>query len=259
VDADESLMATTPIVVLLPLLFVAGCACTADRVQPGPAAVVPGPPPVAATSEPEVTPSEQIASPPAAIDEVQGRAVPVQPATPKLEHEAVVKPPPVAESQSMAAPKPAAPQARTAPAGASAPKAEPPAVKPTAAAKVAAASAPTEQGQKKETPVPGISKPAPPPLDVKSLENRLRETPAIGVMTKLTLKSQVDDLLDRFRAYHEGRARIQLAELRQPYDTLILKVLALLQDKDPSLANAIAASREAIWGILADQARFSNL
>jgi hypothetical protein len=105
----------------------------------------------------------------------------------------------------------------------------------------------------------GASKPSAPMLDLKSLETRLRETDAIGVMTKLTLKSQVDDLLDRFRAYHEGRAKTPLAELRQPYDSLILKVLALLQDKDPPLAGAIAASREAIWSILTDGARFSKL
>lgn len=96
-------------------------------------------------------------------------------------------------------------------------------------------------------------------LDLESLETRLRETDAIGVMTKLTLKGQVDDLLDRFRAYHDGKDAIQLTELRQPYDTLILKVLALLQDKDPSLAGAIATSREAIWAILADGAKFSKL
>jgi hypothetical protein len=96
-------------------------------------------------------------------------------------------------------------------------------------------------------------------LDLESLKIRLRETDAIGVMTKLTLKSQVDDLLDRFRAYHEGTNTMQLTDLRQPYDTLILKVLALLQDKDPPLASAIATSRETIWTILADRAKFSNL
>jgi hypothetical protein len=96
-------------------------------------------------------------------------------------------------------------------------------------------------------------------LDLESLKTRLRETDAIGVMTKLTLKSQVDDLLERFRAYHDGTNAIRLMDLRQPYDTLMLKVLALLQDKDPPLASAIATSRETIWTILADRAKFSNL
>jgi len=101
--------------------------------------------------------------------------------------------------------------------------------------------------------------PAPPPLDLTSLEKRLRETDAIGVFTKLTLKNQVDDLLDRFRAHYEGKSKTSLPELRQPFDLLMLKVLSLLQDRDSSLANAILASREAMWSILSDPAKFQNL
>ena len=126
-------------------------------------------------------------------------------------------------------------------------------------AKVTVSSAPAEQVRKKESAAAGPAKPAAPPLDLTLLEKRLRETDAIGVFTKLTLKNQVDDLLNQFRAYYQGRVKIKLAELRQPYDLLILKVLALLQDRDPSLANAIVASREEIWGILSDPARFSTL
>jgi hypothetical protein len=98
---------------------------------------------------------------------------------------------------------------------------------------------------------------AAPPLDLKSLEARLRETSAVGVMTKLTLKNQVDDLLDQFREFYQGKLKTTLAQLRQSYDRLVMKVLALLQDADPPLANAIASSREAIWGILADPVKFA--
>lgn len=110
---------------------------------------------------------------------------------------------------------------------------------------------------KTENVAPILVKPeTPPPLDLKSLETRLRETSAIGVLTKLTLKNQVDDLLGQFRAYYEGRLKTTLAELRRPFELLLLKVLALLQDADPPLASAIVASREAIWDILSDPARF---
>ena len=103
-------------------------------------------------------------------------------------------------------------------------------------------------------------KPAgPPPLDLKSLETRLKETKAIGVYTKLTLKNQVDDLLDDFRSYYKGQLKTTLAELRQAFDRLLLKVLALLQDADPQLASAIAGSREAIWGILSDPVKFATV
>ena len=50
-----------------------------------------------------------------------------------------------------------------------------------------------------------------------------------------------------------------VAALRQSYDMLLLKVLAVLQDNDPSLARAIAGSREAIWGILADREKFNAI
>jgi hypothetical protein len=96
-------------------------------------------------------------------------------------------------------------------------------------------------------------------INLAALEQRLRDTPAIGVMTKLTLKNQVDELVERFRAHHAGRDATPLAQLRQPYDLLILKVLSLIQDKDPSLAGSIAASREAIWTMLTDRGQFSNL
>jgi len=91
------------------------------------------------------------------------------------------------------------------------------------------------------------------------LEKRLKETDAIGVFTKLTLKNQVDALLEQFRGYYQGRLKTTLAQLRQPYDQLLLKVLTLLQDSDPPLAREIAASREAIWGILSDPDKFKDL
>jgi hypothetical protein len=119
----------------------------------------------------------------------------------------------------------------------------------------APAKAPAEPAPKKETPKP----PAAPPLDLNTLEKRLKDTEAIGVFTKLTLKNQVDDLLERFEAHHGGANRISLAELRQPYDLLIIKVLSLLQDRDTRLANDLLQSREAIWNILSDPAKFQRL
>ncbi|HSD96527.1 MAG TPA: hypothetical protein VLB06_05215 [Sulfuricaulis sp.] len=124
----------------------------------------------------------------------------------------------------------------------------------------APAKVPAVQPVKKPSTAPSPEKKVTsPPLDLTALETRLKETKAIGVFTKITLKNQVDDLLNQFRAYYQGRTKTTLAELRQPYESLILKVLALLQDGDPELARAIVASREAIWGILADPAKFATL
>ncbi len=100
------------------------------------------------------------------------------------------------------------------------------------------------------------STPSAPALDLRALEQRLKETQAIGLFTKLSLKNQVDDLLNQFRAFHGNQGATTLAELRQRYDLLLLKVLSLLQDGDPALAAAISSSREALWGILADPVKF---
>jgi hypothetical protein len=106
---------------------------------------------------------------------------------------------------------------------------------------------------------PSFAQPAPPPLDLKSLETRLRETRAISMFTKLALKNQIQDLLERLRAFYQGRISTSLAELRRSFDLLVMKTLALLQDADPPLAGAIVSSREAIWSVLSDPARLESL
>jgi hypothetical protein len=108
--------------------------------------------------------------------------------------------------------------------------------------------------------VPGVEAAvAPPALDLNKLEERLRETKAIGFFTKIALKNQVDDLLDQFRDYYKGKAKRTSKELRQSFDLLMMKVLSLLQDKDQTLASDIVHSREAIWAMLADPSTFATL
>lgn len=110
----------------------------------------------------------------------------------------------------------------------------------------------------KSVAAPPVKAAAAPTLDLASLETRLRATGAIGVFTKLSLKNQVSDLLDQFKTFHHGGVP-PLTALRQEYELLLLKVLSLLQDNDASLASAISASRESIWGILVDPVKFAKL
>jgi hypothetical protein len=133
---------------------------------------------------------------------------------------------------------------------------QPPAKNPAKpSAPPAARAASSEQA-----PVGAAEKlPAAPSLDLAALEERLKDTHAIGVFTKLSLKNQVDDLLDGFRAFHQGQGKPPLTQLRQQYDLLLLKVLTLLQDTDQQLAAAISSSREAIWGILTDPQKFAKI
>jgi hypothetical protein len=155
----------------------------------------------------------------------------------------------------------AAPTEKPAATAAKAPTASTPAAKPPVAAapsaKASPAAAPTA---KAPAPTVAAAKPAAPPtLDLKSLEQQLKDTKAIGVMTKLSIKNQVDDLLEQFRGFYQGKVKTSLADLRRSYDLLVMKVLTLLQDGDQALARAVAGSREAIWGILADPKKFAAI
>ncbi|MBI3915911.1 MAG: hypothetical protein HY322_02750 [Betaproteobacteria bacterium] len=249
-------MAPARIVGLALCLLAAGCAmtgCVAPREPPKDAALPGGtvavePPAKTRGGTAAVKPEVGQEQPPVSGSAGQGHTATEAPAT------RTDAPAPVTEVPIRKAPpaKTEAPAART---DAPAPKIVSPPVK--TAARAPAAPPPAAKVTRKESAAPAPVKP--PALDLAALEKRLKETSAIGVFTKLTLKNQVDDLLNRFRAYYEGRAKTTLAELRQPYDLLILKVLALLQDGDPSLARAVADSREAMWGILADPAKFKAL
>ena len=94
------------------------------------------------------------------------------------------------------------------------------------------------------------------PLDMESLKQRLRDTGAIGFFSKLALRNQMDDLVLLFRVHYATGQKTDIALLRPPYNMLVLKVLALVQDGDPPLARTIAGSREALWLILADPQKF---
>lgn len=102
------------------------------------------------------------------------------------------------------------------------------------------------------------TEPASAPLDLESLGQRLQKTDAIGIFTKLKLKNEFDDLLADLRAAHDGRSNATPASLRERYDLLLMKVLAVLDDRDPRLAHDLTASREAIWKALNDPATLAG-
>lgn len=124
---------------------------------------------------------------------------------------------------------------------------EKPAAKPPAKTAV-----PAPQQQKTAPPQSG------PSMALATLEQRLKDTNAIGLFTKIALKNQVDDLVSRVRAHHEGNGAT-LSQLRQAYDELLAKVNGLLKEGDPALAGSIMASREAIWQVLTDPVKFAKL
>ena len=220
----------------LALCCCAAAGCTGVKhKQAGEA--VPAAVPAAATAvlpPPVASPPETVTAPDAAV------------ASEVPEARAPALPPPVVE--------PVPPAQRAAPAPrVVVPKASAPATKSPPAIAPAPAPAPATTVASKATQAPAAA-----PLDFASLGTRLRQTKAIGTLTKLSLKNQVDDLLGKFRAYHKRQGTATLPELRRSYEMLLLKVLSLLQDSDPTLARDIVQSRAAIWGILADPRKFTE-
>jgi hypothetical protein len=139
--------------------------------------------------------------------------------------------------------------------------------KPTPKAPATKASHPSAASTASAAPATAAAAAAPamaaatagPHLDLKGLERRLKDTHAIGLFTKLALKNQVDDLLAKFRAYHDGQQPPTLTDLRPNYELLIMKVQSLIQKDDPALADDVARSREVIWAVLADKSKFTAI
>jgi hypothetical protein len=230
-------------IAMLLLLVAASCAHSAPR-QPAPqpqAATQP------ATPEPAATPVAP--------------AMPVAPATPQPATAAAsapseTTPTPAPQAAGNVSPPPVArPPAATAAAPKPSPAPPPVAAPKPAAPRVAAAPPPAAASPVAALPAPVAS----PTLDLNALKEQLKETKAIGVFTKISLKNQVDDLMKQFREYYQGKTKLSLKQLRQSYDLLLMKVLSLLQDTDKKLASAIVSSREAIWGLLSDQKKFDAL
>ena len=208
------------------MLQLAGCAMGREAQS---TEAVPAPVAVATERQPAPVAEPAVTAPPA---EEPGPAV-IPPAV-----EA-----PAAAPEKAPAPAPAAPVSRPAPVTAEKPAAKPP----------AKAAAPAPQPKTAAPPPPAV-----PGMALATLEQRLKDTNAIGLFTKIALKNQVDDLVNRVRAHHEGNGAT-LAQLRQAYDQLLAKVHGLLKDGDPALAGSIMASREAIWQVQTDPVKFAKL
>jgi hypothetical protein len=202
---------------------------------PAPAPAVASPPPVSAEATPAPAPAEPAPAPPIA---------------------AAPAPAPAGEAAR-------APRAQTPPGNSgTAPSVATRSTAPAQSSRPAAPAAPPPRSSSLPPQSPPVAAAATArTLDFASLGTRLRETKAIGVLTKLAVKNQADDLLEQFRAYHKRQSELTLVDLRGSYDLLVLKILSLVQDGDPPLATEIHRSRAAIWDILADQRKFieSNL
>ncbi|MDQ7000985.1 MAG: hypothetical protein Q9M12_08905 [Mariprofundus sp.] len=84
-------------------------------------------------------------------------------------------------------------------------------------------------------------------VDYKELEERLKHTDAIGFFTKLAIRNDIVDLVDKIKQYRKkSMLKARMKEIRARFDGLLLKIIALLEE-DPDLSRDLYVGREAIW------------
>lgn len=86
-----------------------------------------------------------------------------------------------------------------------------------------------------------------PNVTLKILTERLKHTDAIGVFTKLAIRSDIMDLKNDIQTYKQkSELQSKLKDIRARFDGLLMKIMALL-DGDPDLSHDLYAARESIW------------
>ena len=89
-------------------------------------------------------------------------------------------------------------------------------------------------------------------FNIDDLIERMKQTDAIGVISKLSLKNKVDDLLEQANDIKSRESETDVSEektaLRENFEGLILKTVALLnKGEDFTLAEHIYLAREQLW------------
>lgn len=93
-------------------------------------------------------------------------------------------------------------------------------------------------------------------IDLDVLADGLKNSQAVGLFEKVRLKSAIDELIGRMKAFHGGARSYTLAQLQEQYDVLMMRIASQLQDKDLALYGRLCNAWETVWSQLADRGRF---
>jgi hypothetical protein len=96
-------------------------------------------------------------------------------------------------------------------------------------------------------------------IDLDALVDRVSHSKHLGFLTKISLRQDVDRLLESIRKYHSGAGEGSLEKARERYDIMVHKLIILLQDKDKELTKSIDDGREKLWAILSDEKKFADI
>jgi hypothetical protein len=93
-------------------------------------------------------------------------------------------------------------------------------------------------------------------VDLDRLAEGLKNSSAVSLFEKVRLKSAIDDLIGRLKAFHRNNKQFTLAELQEQYDLLMMRIARELQGKDVALHGQLCNAWESIWATLQDRSRF---
>jgi hypothetical protein len=96
-------------------------------------------------------------------------------------------------------------------------------------------------------------------FDLDALIDGVTHAKSLGLLTKLSLKQDVDRFLKSLHNYHDGTTDSSLEQLRERYDVMIHKLVVLLQDKDTELVKSIDDGRDKLWELLSDEKKFASI
>ncbi len=87
-------------------------------------------------------------------------------------------------------------------------------------------------------------------FDLGALETKIRDTDAIGLFSKISLRYEIWSLIDEMARLHEGKSTVRLDKQKQNFERLIDSAVVMLRQGDISLAEEVEGSRDAFWQIL---------
>jgi len=95
-------------------------------------------------------------------------------------------------------------------------------------------------------------------VDLEILGDMLAKTSAVGFLTKLSLKKDIDKVLARMEKFHDGGGKYTLEQLEEQYNLLLMKISAHLQDKDLTTHRHLCNAWLVIWEDLKDPVYFKG-
>lgn len=96
-------------------------------------------------------------------------------------------------------------------------------------------------------------------VDLRTLTAALRDTKAVGTMTKIRLRNDINRVLGRLERWHGNKSRFTLDQLEEQYHMLLMKIATLIHDDDLVLHQQLCNAWAGIWLDLKDPDRFRQV